>query len=89
MTIKGALIAASVAGFFATGGASTAFAADKDGEEVMCSGINACKGQGACKGAGNACAGKNGCKGHGLSKTSRKECMDKGGKVVEKKKGMK
>jgi hypothetical protein len=88
MTIKGALIAASVAGLFAAGG-TPAQAAESDGDMVMCSGINACKGQGACAGAGNACAGKNGCKGHGNTKTTRKDCMAKGGKVVPAKKDKK
>jgi succinate dehydrogenase/fumarate reductase flavoprotein subunit len=84
MTMKGALIAASVAGLFAAG--SPVQAAEKDGDMVMCSGINACKGHSACAGAGNACAGKNGCKGKGNTKTTRKDCMEKGGKVVPEKK---
>jgi hypothetical protein len=86
MTIKGTLLAASVAGLFAAGAGGTAAAAEKDGGEVMCSGVNACKGHGACKGAKNACAGKNGCKGQGFTKTTRQDCEAKGGKVVEKKK---
>jgi hypothetical protein len=86
MTIKGAMIAASVAGLFAAGFAGIPSA--KAGEEVTCSGINACKGQGSCHGAGHSCAGKNGCKGQGTSKTSKEDCVAKGGKVVgaEKKK---
>jgi hypothetical protein len=87
MTMKGALIAASVAGLFAAGAPSLASA--KEGGEVMCDGINACKGQGACAGAGHACAGKNGCKGQGHVKTTKEECQAKGGKVAaapEKKK---
>jgi len=81
MTIKGMMIAAGVAGMFAMG--ATGVASAKKGEEVMCEGINACKGTGACKTAGNACAGKNGCKGHGLTKTSKDECMAKGGKIAK------
>lgn len=83
MSIKGAMIAASVAGLFATGVSGLAGAADKKGEEVMCAGVNACKGQSACKGAGNACAGKNGCKGHGNLKMSKEDCLSKGGKVAK------
>jgi uncharacterized membrane protein len=84
MTMKGTLIAASVAGLFASAGASIAVAADqKDGDQVVCSGINECKGHGTCAGAGHACAGKNGCKGQGHSKVSKKDCLDKGGKVVK------
>ena len=80
MSIKGAMIAASVAGLFATGISGVASA--KKGEEVMCSGINACKGQSSCHGAANACAGKNGCKGQGNMKTTKDDCLAKGGKVV-------
>lgn len=85
MTMKGTLIAASVASLFATAGMPTAHAADKDdGEQVVCSGINECKGHGSCAGNGHSCAGKNGCKGQGDSKVSKKECLAKGGKVVAK-----
>ena len=86
MNIKltGALIAASVAGMFATG--PMAFAADKDGGEIICDGINACKAQGTCAGPGHACGGQNACKGQGHTKTTKKDCLAKGGKVVETKK---
>ena len=83
MSIKGMMIAASVAGMFATGAARVASAADKKGEEITCSGINSCKGQGSCHGAGHACAGKNGCKGQGNTKTTKAECDAKGGKIVK------
>ena len=83
MSIKGAMIAASVAGMFAMGAARIASAADKKGEEVNCHGINACKGQSSFHGAGNSCAGKNGCKGQGNTKTTKEECMSKGGKIVK------
>ena len=84
MSIKGTMIAAAVAGLFATGVSGFASAGEKKGEEVTCSGINACKGQGSCHGGGHACAGKNGCKGQGNTKTSSKEeCLSKGGKVAK------
>jgi uncharacterized membrane protein len=84
MSIKGTMIAAAVAGLFATGATGAAFAKDakKGGDEVMCDGLNACKGQGACAGGGHACAGKNGCKGQGHTKMSKEDCMAKGGKVA-------
>jgi uncharacterized membrane protein len=87
MTIKAAMIAASVAGLFAAGVTGIP-SAKAGGEDVNCSGINACKGQGSCHGAGNSCAGKNGCKGQGMTRTSKENCTAKGGKVVtpEKKK---
>jgi hypothetical protein len=81
-TIKGAFLAASVAGFFASAAGSVAVASEKDGDKVVCAGINSCKGTGTCAGAGHACAGHNGCKGQGNSKVSKKECSDKGGKIV-------
>jgi hypothetical protein len=81
MSIKGTMIAAAVAGLFATGAASVA-SAKQGGDEVVCDGINACKGQGSCAGAGHACAGQNGCKGQGHSKTTKESCLAKGGKVV-------
>jgi uncharacterized membrane protein len=87
MSIKGTMIAAAVAGLFAAGTAGMASAAPKKGgAEVMCDGINACKGQGACAGAGHSCAGQNGCKGQGHTKTSKEDCMAKGGKVAPAKK---
>jgi len=84
MSIKTAMIAASVAGLFAMGAAGTAQA--KSGDEVQCEGVNACKGTGSCKGAHNACAGQNGCKGKGWVKMSEKDCKDKGGTVAPEKK---
>jgi uncharacterized membrane protein len=88
MSIKGTMIAAAVAGLFTAGvaGVASAAPAKKGGEEVVCDGINACKGQGSCAGAGHACAGQNGCKGQGHTKVSKDECLAKGGKVVPPKK---
>ena len=84
MSIKGAMIAASVAGLFAMGASGVASA--KSGEdEVMCDGVNSCKGTGACKGVHNACAGQNGCKGQGHMKMSKEDCKAKGGKMTAKK----
>lgn len=80
MSIKGAMIAASVAGLFAMGASGVASA--KSGEDVMCDGINACKGTSACKGATHACAGQNGCKGQGNTKTTKEQCLAKGGKLA-------
>ena len=85
MKLKGALIATGVAGLFSLM-SPLAFAGDKDGGEIICDGINACKGQGTCAGPGHACGGQNACKGQGHTKTSKKDCLAKGGKVVEAKK---
>jgi hypothetical protein len=80
---KGMIIAGAAAALFLSG-AVTARAADKDGgDQVMCSGINSCKGQGSCAGGGHSCAGQNSCKGKGNIKTSSADCKAKGGKVVE------
>lgn len=80
MTMKSMMIAAGVAGMFAVGATGSA-SADKKGGEVMCEGVNGCKGHGACKGSGHSCAGKNGCKGQGFTKTTMDDCLAKGGKV--------
>ena len=76
MTIKGAVVAATVAGLFAAGAPLVAHA---KGGKVMCSGVNECKGKGACKSASNDGKGKNDCKGKGVMKMSDKDCTAKGG----------
>ncbi len=82
MTMKGALVAASVAGLFASAVPLVA-SADKTADEVKCDGGNACKGKGACSGAGHDCSGKNACKGKGWTMAkSEKACTAKKGTVV-------
>ncbi len=84
MSIKGAMIAAGVAGMFA---AMTPMVASAKGDaDVKCAGVNACKGTGACKAATNECKGANGCKGKGWTSMSAKDCKAKGGTVVADKK---
>ena len=85
MMSKGTLIAAAVAGLFASGGPAMAAAkgtAKAAGEKVRCEGVNSCKGQSACKGADNACKGQNGCKGKGVVEMTAKQCKANGGTVV-------
>ncbi len=77
MSIKGAMIAASVAGLFTMGLAGVASAKKSD---VMCSGVNACKGQSSCKGGDESCKGKNGCKGQGNMKSEQGRLRDQGRK---------
>ena len=88
MKTKGAWIAATAFGFLTAALAPQAMAAgEKDSaDQVICDGINSCKGSGSCAGAGHGCAGQNACKGQGHTKTTKKECLAKGGKVVEAKK---
>lgn len=81
MSIKGALVAASVAGLFAS--AVPRVASAKTGDTVKCEGANECKGKGGCKSATNDCKGKNGCKGKGWMKVSEKDCTAKGGTVAK------
>jgi len=83
--VRGALIAAAVAGLFATG---HAFAADTekgsgDAGKVKCMGGNSCKGKGACATGDHSCAGQNSCKGKGWIETSEADCKAAGGKVVK------
>jgi hypothetical protein len=80
MTIKGALVAASVAGLFASAVPHVAMA--KGAGKVKCEGANECKGKGGCKSATNECKGKNDCKGKGWNKMSEKDCTAKGGTVA-------
>jgi uncharacterized membrane protein len=85
MNTKSFMIATAAATLFVAG-AVPAMAEEKaGGEQVICEGINACKGQGGCAGAGHACAGKNACKGQGQTKTTAADCEAKGGKIVEAK----
>jgi hypothetical protein len=83
MTMKGALVAASVAGLFAA--AAPLVASAKADGKVHCAGVNGCNGKGECKSAANECKGKNSCKGKGWISTSEKDCKAKGGTVADAK----
>lgn len=85
MNSKSFLIATAAATLFLSGAVAARADEKAGGDQVVCEGINACKGQGGCAGAGHACAGKNACKGQGHTKTTAADCTAKGGKVVEKK----
>ncbi len=79
--IAGATIAATAALLFLAGCTSRTVPVQQ--AEVMCGGINACKGQGACKSATNACKGQAACKGQGwLPTASAEECTSQGGTVL-------
>ena len=84
-TSKGVLIASAAAALFLSGAVNARAEEKAGGDQVMCSGINACKGQGSCAGGGHSCAGQNACKGQGNVKASAADCKAKGGKVVESK----
>jgi uncharacterized membrane protein len=85
MNSKSLLIATAAATLFLSGAVAARADEKAGGDQIVCDGINACKGQGSCAGAGHACAGKNACKGQGHTKTTASDCTAKGGKVVEKK----
>jgi uncharacterized membrane protein len=83
-SVKGAIIAAAVAGLFST---SLVLAAEHETSsaqeaKVHCQGINSCKGHGECAGVGHDCAGRNDCKGKGWISTSAADCKAKGGTIV-------
>jgi hypothetical protein len=85
MTIKGAMVAAAVAGLFATATPQVAVAGAPDApKKGRCEGGNACKGKGACSGAKNSCAGQNGCKGKGWTESTADDCKKAGGKFTPK-----
>jgi predicted small lipoprotein YifL len=90
-TLKGGLIAASVAGLFACGQKAQDPPADKPAADakVHCAGINTCKGQSKCHmpDGSSSCAGQNTCKGKGWIEASEKECKEKGGTVLADKSG--
>ncbi len=86
MNAKGILMATAAATLLLSGAVTVRAEEKAGGDQVICDGINACKGQGSCAGAGHACAGKNACKGQGHTKTSAADCTAKGGKIVESKK---
>ena len=80
----GATLATVAAALFIAGAGITAAPTASQADEVKCSGINSCKGQGSCKTASNDCKGLNSCKGHGWVPTaSTEECTSKGGMVIE------
>jgi uncharacterized membrane protein len=84
--VKGAVIAAAVAGLFSAGIALAEQQAGTKGAteaKVHCEGINSCKGHGECAGVGHDCAGHNECKGKGWITTTESECKSKGGKIVK------
>jgi len=83
MTTKGALVAAAVAGLFASVTPVTASAKPGD---IKCQGVNACKGKGGCKSAMNECKGHNGCKGKGWVDMTEKDCKAKKGTVMKEEK---
>ena len=85
-TNKGVLIAGAAAALFLAGAVNARAEEKTGGDQVSCTGINACKGQGSCAGGGHSCAGQNACKGQGNVKASAADCKAKGGKVVESKK---
>ena len=80
--LKGAVIAASVAGMFIAKGAAAQTYREGLANKVHCEGANSCKGQGSCKSHFNACSGKNDCKGKGWIAIAAEDCKTKGGKIV-------
>jgi uncharacterized membrane protein len=73
---RGALATAAAA--FALTAASVSvstptFAADHSAN-VMCFGVNACKGQSDCKSGNHDCKGQNSCKGQGFKALSASKC---------------
>ena len=84
--VKGAVIAAAVAGLFVAGHAMAAGdGTSAEAAKVKCVGGNSCKGKGSCAMAEHSCAGENSCKGKGWIMTSDADCKAKGGKVETEK----
>ena len=83
---KGILIATAAAGLFLTGAVQANAGSHEEGKakDVMCEGVNECKGKGACATGDSSCAGQNECKGKGVIKMSPEDCKAKGGKAQAK-----
>lgn len=80
---SGLALATAAAALFAAGTVVTPVVSAAEGQ-VMCAGVNSCKGSSECKTATSACAGQNSCKGHGwVHKESKQACEEAGGKVIE------
>lgn len=73
-SVKTMVLASAVAGLFAAGASTPAFAEEKSEAKVACEGVNECKGHGSCKTARNACSGQNGCAGQGVVMMTKAEC---------------
>ena len=58
MTVKGAMVAAAVAGLFAVGTPAVVHA--KGGKKINCTGVNDCKGKGWTKMSEKDCTAKGG-----------------------------
>jgi len=80
----GVTLATAAAALFIAGAGMTTAPTAAHADEVKCSGINSCKGQGSCKPASNECKGLNMCKGPGWGPTaSTEECTTMGGEVLK------
>lgn len=91
---KSLLMGAAVAGLMISCNGGEHKMPETKAGEVMCYGVNSCKGQGACHGKVDACNGQNGCqselkcagqnscKGKGFIKLTKSDCEAKGGKVA-------
>ncbi len=82
MNGKGLMVASAAAALFLGGAVAAQPARAEGGDQVVCFGINSCKGTGSCHTAKNECAGKNGCKGQGNTETTAADCTAKGGTIV-------
>ena len=78
--MKGALVAAAVAGLFAA--ATPAVVHAKDAGKVKCIGHQRVQGQGRLQVGHHSCKGMNDCKGKGWVESTEKDCTAKKGTVV-------
>ncbi|MFT5113669.1 MAG: hypothetical protein ACI8P9_003000 [Parasphingorhabdus sp.] len=76
--ITGLAIATAAAGMFAL---AVPLSSAVAGEEVQCTGVNACKGHSSCKTASSSCKGQNSCKGQGFVAVSADACEQLGGSM--------
>lgn len=81
---RGILVATAAAGLFLAGAVQAHAASHEEGKgNVMCEGVNECKGKSVCAAGDTSCAGQNECKGKGVLKMSAEDCKAKGGKAQD------
>ena len=77
----GLALAATAAVLMTSASFADATSATSVAANVVCAGVNSCKGQSICKTATNTCKGMNSCKGTGIVMMSADQCSKLGGKV--------
>lgn len=79
---SGAVLAAAALSFVVGNTVIGNLAQAAGDDQILCAGVNSCKGQGDCHSYVNSCKGQNDCKGKGYKFQTATQCASMGGKVV-------